>query len=60
LRVQATSDDPSATLTVVGFGDMKIKGDGTFHFRAKVGTDPGTITVASSSGGSATTPVTLK
>jgi len=58
LRVAATSTDPSATLTVVGYGEMKNKGDGTYQFRLRDAIDPGdTITVISSSGGSATAPV---
>lgn len=58
LRVQATSTDPFATLTVVGYGEMKNNGDGTYQFRLKGAIDPGdTITVTSSSGGSATEPV---
>jgi len=58
LRVQATSTDPSATLTVVGYGEMKNKGDGTYQFRLRDAIDPGdTITVTSLSGGSATAPV---
>jgi len=58
LRVQATSTDPSATLTVVGYGEMKNNGDGTYQFRLKGAIDPGdTIEVTSSSGGSATAPV---
>lgn len=58
LRVQATSTDFSATLTVVGYGEMKNNGDGTYQFRLRGAIDPGdTITVTSSSGGSATAPV---
>ena len=58
LRVHATSTDPSATLTVVGFGEMKNKGDGTYQFRLRGAIDPGdTIEVTSSSGGSVTAPV---
>jgi len=58
LRVQATSTDPSATLTVVGYGEMKNKGDGDYQFKARGVADPGeTITVITSSGGSATSPV---
>ena len=58
LRVQATSTDFTATLTVVGYGEMKNNGDGTYQFRLRGAIDPGdTITVTSSSGGSATAPV---
>ena len=53
--VQAISTDPSATLTVVGYGEMKNNGDGTYQFRLRGAIDPGgTITITSSSGGSAT------
>jgi len=58
LRVQATSTDFTATLTIVGYGEMKNNGDGTYQFRLRGAIDPGdTITVTSSSGGSATAPV---
>ena len=56
--MSSNSTDPSTTLTVVGFGEMKNKGDGTYKFRARGVVDPGdTITVTSSSGGSSTAPV---
>ncbi len=58
LRVQATSTDLTATLTVEGYGEMKNNGDGTYQFRARGVADPSdTITVTSSSGGSATLEV---
>ena len=50
LRVHATSTstDPSTILTVVGYGEMKDNGDGTYQFRLRGATDPGeTITVIS-------------
>lgn len=50
--------EPSATLTVVGYGEMNNNGDSTYQFRLRGAIDPGdTITVTSSSGGSATAPV---
>ncbi|MEK0320388.1 MAG: hypothetical protein QQN61_04760, partial [Nitrosopumilus sp.] len=50
LRVHATSIStvPSTILTVVGYGEMKDNGDGTYQFRLRGATDPGeTITVIS-------------
>jgi len=58
LRVESTSTDPAATLTVVGYGVMDNLGAGKYRFEAEDVPDPGaTITVTSSSGGSATAPV---
>ena len=60
LRVHATSTstDPSTILTVVGYGEMKDNGDGTYQFRLRGQTDPGNeITVTSSSGGEDTATV---
>ncbi len=58
LRVGATSTNPTATLTVAGYGVMTNKGGGNYEFRKRNVPDPGaTITVTSSSGGSATAPV---
>ncbi|MBN4049166.1 S8 family serine peptidase, partial [archaeon AH-315-M20] len=54
LRVQATTTDPNAILTLVGYGEMTKKGD-KYVFRLKGAANPGpTITVESSSGGSNT------
>ena len=66
LNVEATSTNASATLTVfVTSTNAKIgtlTGDGSGRFRGlfNVATNPGTITVKSSSGGSATGAVALK
>ena len=57
LRVHATSDslDPlDTTLTVIGYGEMKNNGDGTYQLRVRGAEDPlGSITVDSSAGGKA-------
>jgi hypothetical protein len=66
LNVEATSTNASATLTIfVTSTNAKIgtlTGDGSGRFRGlfNVATNPGTITVKSSSGGSATGAVALK
>ena len=58
MLVRATSTNPTATLTVVGYGVMTNKGAGNYKFGAENVADPGaTITVTSSKGGSTTAPV---
>jgi hypothetical protein len=54
LTVNATSSDPAATLSVVGYGDLT---DGTAVFDG-VDAPPHVITVRSSEGGTATVPLT--
>ena len=57
LTVEATSSNPNAILTLAGYGIM-TKTKGIWVFRKKFAADPGqTVTVASSSGGSATANV---
>jgi PKD repeat protein len=60
LRVEATSTDPSADLFVLGFM-LNNNGDGTYQLREKGVEDPGdSITVTSSSGGSASLSLNRK
>lgn len=62
LKVEATSTDPTATLTVVGYGVMKYDAKkGIWKFSKKpVSPAPSTVTVESDKGGSDTSPVTIK
>ena len=62
LKVEAVSTDPSATLTVVGWGTMQYDSEkGIWKFRQKnVSSPPSTVTVTSDLGGSDTSPVTIK
>jgi hypothetical protein len=59
LSVSATSSaQPNAILTVVGFGQMTYKTKTkTYTFTATLASNPGSVTVTSSLGGSATTTV---
>ena len=60
LFVHATSDQqPNVTLTLVGFGEMTYKADAArYEYRSPTNTpNPGTVTVQSSGGGSATATV---
>lgn len=55
LNVEAISDDSSAVLTVVGYGQMQKKRNGVYALKKDNVASPGaTITVTSSSGGSDT------
>jgi subtilisin family serine protease len=62
LKVEATSTDPTATLTVVGYGTMTYDPKkGIWKFRKKpVDPAPSTVTVTSDKGGSDTANVTIK
>ena len=62
LKVEAISDNSSATLTVVGYGTMSYDSKkGIWKFRQKnVSSPPSTVTVTSDFGGSDTSPVTIK
>ncbi|MFQ5607579.1 MAG: PKD domain-containing protein, partial [Candidatus Zixiibacteriota bacterium] len=62
LDVRATSDNPNATLTVVGFGVMTYKArKNRWELKVQpVSPGPTSITVTSDFGGSDTSPVTLK
>lgn len=54
LKVEATSSDqPSVTLTLVGFGNMSWKNN-KYEYKAKPVANPGSVTVTSSGGGSDT------
>ena len=58
LKVIAFTDDLNATLTLVGYGTMQPKGNGEWQLKVKnVTSNPGSVTVTSSSGGSATKTV---
>ena len=61
LKVEATSSDqPSVTLTVVGYGNMTWK-DPKYEYKGKNVANPGaTVTVTSSGGGQDTANVTQK
>ena len=60
LKVEATSSaQPGAVLTVVGFGEMTFK-RGRYELKIKPVANPGTVTVISSLGGSATMTVTVR
>ncbi|RME20330.1 MAG: PKD domain-containing protein, partial [Candidatus Zixiibacteriota bacterium] len=61
LKVRATSDNPNATLTVVGYGVMTYKANkGYWELKVKTSPAPSTVTVTSDFGGSATANVVLK
>ena len=62
LKVEATSSEaPNATLTVVGFGTMTYKADkNKYELRIKPVDNPGTVTVTSSLGGSASLSVKIR
>jgi hypothetical protein len=62
LSVEATSSAaPNAVLTVVGYGQMTYKTQTkTYTYQATVASQPGTVTVTSNTGGSATANVALK
>jgi chitinase len=62
LTVTATSNDPTrqAVLTVQGFGTMTNNGNGTYTFMAIGQTNPETVLVISSLGGSATASVVVR
>ncbi len=62
LKVEATSDDPNANLTVVGWGSMSYDSKkGIWKFRQKnVSNPPATVTVTSDLGGSDTSNVVIK
>jgi len=62
LKVEAVSDNPNATLTVVGWGVMSYDSNkGIWKFRQKnVNSAPATVTVTSDFGGSDTSAVTIK
>jgi hypothetical protein len=60
LKVVATSSaSPDAVLTVVGFGPMTFK-NGKYELKLKPVVNPGTVTVISSLGGSATKSVRIR
>ena len=60
LKVVATSSEqPGAVLTVVGFGQMTFK-KGKYELKIRPVADPGTVTVTSDLGGSATKSVTVR
>jgi hypothetical protein len=60
LTVQATSSrQPNVTLTVAGYGQMTY-GSSSYTFTKKVTSQPASVTVTSSGGGSATKAVTVK
>ena len=60
LKVEATSSaNPDAVLTVVGFGQMTFR-RGKYELRLKPVVNPGTVTVISSLGGSATKSVRVR
>ena len=62
LSVRATTDDPNAVLTVVGYGQMTWNAKkGRWELKLQpVSPGPTTVTVTSTSGGSATSNVTFK
>jgi len=62
LKVEATSTDPTATLTVEGYGTMTYDAKkGIWKFRKKpVSPAPSSVTVTSDKGGSDTSNVTIK
>jgi hypothetical protein len=62
LKVEATSSEqPNATLTVVGFGTMTYKADkNKYELKIKPVDNPGTVTVTSSQGGSASHSVKIR
>jgi M6 family metalloprotease-like protein len=62
LTVEATSSEqPNATLTVVGFGVMTYKANrNKYELKIRPVANPGTVTVTSSQGGSATQTVTTR
>ena len=60
LKVTATStEQPGAVLTVVGYGQMTFK-KGKYELKIKPVANPGTVTVTSSLGGSATKSVKVR
>ena len=61
LQVEATSSEqPNATLTIEGIGTMSYKAaKSKYEFKLKPIANPGSVTVTSSQGGSATLTVTL-
>ena len=60
LRVTATSSEqPGAVLIVVGYGQMTFN-KGKYEFKKKPLANPGTVTVTSSLGGSATATVVIR
>ena len=60
LKVTATSSaQPDAVLTLVGFGEMKFRKN-KYEFKKKPLANPGTVTVTSSLGGSATATVVIR
>ena len=60
LKVRATtSAQPDAVLTLVGFGEMKFRKN-KYQFKKKPLANPGTVTVTSSLGGSATATVVIR
>jgi hypothetical protein len=60
LTVTATSTNPTAIMNLSGFDVMTNNGDGTYTFTAIGQENPGTVTVNSSLGGSATSPVAVR
>jgi hypothetical protein len=60
LTVTATSTNPAAILNLAGFDVMTNNGDGTYTFDAIGQTNPGTVIVNSSLGGSASAPVAVR
>ncbi|MEE9466660.1 MAG: hypothetical protein V3W14_13915 [Candidatus Neomarinimicrobiota bacterium] len=60
LKVEATSSEqPDVTLEVVGFGEMIFK-KGKYQYKVKPELNPGTVTVISSQGGSATATIRVR
>jgi hypothetical protein len=60
LNIEAiSSDQPGVTLTLVGYGDMTWKRD-KYTYKARPLANPGTVTVTSSGGGSATASIVIK
>ncbi len=62
LDIRATTDDPNAVLSVVGYGQMTFKASKNRWELKITGVNPGpsTVTVTSTSGGSDTSNVTFK
>ena len=62
LKVEATSTVPTATLTVVGYGEMKNRGDGRYALQVKGVPEPqpAWVVVSSDKGGSHEGPVIIK
>ena len=60
-NLATSSQQPTAVLTVVGYGQMTWnRRSALYTYTNKGGANPGTVTVTSSLGGSATASVTVK